>query len=371
MTKPLFTLIDNVEVHKFYGDLQIPVSGVTYDSRRVEAGNLFVALHGTHVNGGDFIGDAIRRGAHVIVGEDAPDNHSQVTFLQVADSRTALARIGVNFYENPSKNLRLIGVTGTNGKTTTTHLIESILQHAGSSVGVLGTLAYRWADKRQAAPMTTPESLDLQRLFREMHDDGVTDVVMEVSSHALALGRVDGCLFDAGVFTNLSQDHLDFHGTMAEYFSAKTLLFNKDFYAKASDFVSIINMDDAHGKRLSEGIQENLWGYSTSDSKARVWVRQAELNHSGIQTTLATPYGDLKISSPLLGGLNLYNLLAAATTALALGISREAVSEGLGLSRWTAASNVFRSLLSGVLKWLWTMPTLLTPWRRPCRVLKK
>jgi UDP-N-acetylmuramoyl-L-alanyl-D-glutamate--2,6-diaminopimelate ligase len=305
------------------------VSGIAYDSRRVEAGDVFVALPGTHVDGSDFIPDAIRRGAQVVIAESVPNSFSQAIFLRVPDSRTALAKLAVNFYENPSTNFQLIGVTGTNGKTTTTFLIESILKKAGGLIGVVGTLGYRWADKRKTASMTTPESLDLQRVFSEMNEDRITHVVMEVSSHALALRRVEGCMFDVGVFTNLSQDHLDFHATMQEYFSAKMLLFSDDVSTRAKDFVSVINADDPYGKRLSEEIKENLWSYSTRDREARVWVRRAELEHSGIQTTLATPHGDLEITSPLLGRLNLYNLLAAATTALAVGVSREAISEGL------------------------------------------
>ena len=329
MTKSLATLIEGLEVLESRGDMRTPVSGIAYDSRRVEAGNVFVALSGTHVDGADFIPDAIRRGARVVVAENASNSFSQVNFLRVPDSRRALAKLALNFYENPSARFQLIGVTGTNGKTTTTYLLESILKKAGGLVGVVGTLGYHWANKRQTASMTTPESLDLQRFFSEMNEDRVTHVIMEVSSHALALRRVEGCLFDVGVFTNLSQDHLDFHATMQRYFSAKTLLFRDDVSTRADDFVSVINIDDPYGRRLHEEITENLWSYSTSDPEARVWVKRAELEHSGIQTTLATPHGDLEIASPLLGRLNLYNLLAAATTALGLGVSREAISEGL------------------------------------------
>ncbi len=158
--------------------------------------------------------------------------------------------------KTPPAHFQLIGVTGTNGKTTTTFLIESILKKSGGLVGVVGTLGYRWADKRKTAAMTTPEALDLQRFFSEMNEDGVTHVVMEVSSHALALRRVEGCLFDVGVFTNLSQDHLDFHATMQDYFSAKTLLFGDEVSTRAKDFVSVINTDDPYGKRLSKELHK-------------------------------------------------------------------------------------------------------------------
>jgi len=329
VTKSLVTLLEGLEIQESHGDLQIPVSGIVCDSRQVEHGNVFVALRGTHVNGSAFIPDAIRRGARVVIAESTPNGFPQGTCLRVPDSRKALAKLALNFYEYPSNNFQLIGVTGTNGKTTTTLLLESILKKAGGLIGIVGTLGYRWLHRRETASMTTPESLDLQRIFSEMNQDRITHVVMEVSSHALALGRVEGCLFDAGVFTNLSQDHLDFHATMEDYFSAKTLLFSDGVSTRAQEFLSIINTDDPYGRLLSEEIGENLWSYSASDREARVWVKEAELQHSGIQATLSTPYGALKISSPLLGRLNLYNILAAATTALAMGISREAISEGL------------------------------------------
>jgi UDP-N-acetylmuramoyl-L-alanyl-D-glutamate--2,6-diaminopimelate ligase len=329
VTKSLATIIEGLEVNESRGDLQALVSGIAYDSRRVETGNVFVALSGTHVDGSEFIPDAIRRGARVVIAQSAPNSSSKAIFVRVPDSRKALAKLALNFYENPSTHFQLIGVTGTNGKTTTTFLIESILKKSGGLVGVVGTLGYRWANKRKTAPMTTPEALDLQRFFSEMNEDGITHVVMEVSSHALALRRVEGCLFDAGVFTNLSQDHLDFHATMQDYFAAKTLLFGDEVSTRAEDFISVINTDDPYGKRLSNELHKNLWSYSTHDREARVRVKHAEFDHSGIQTTLATPYGDLKISSSLLGRLNLYNLLAAATTALALGVSGEAISAGL------------------------------------------
>jgi UDP-N-acetylmuramoyl-L-alanyl-D-glutamate--2,6-diaminopimelate ligase len=329
VTKSFAALLDGLEVIEHRGDLHVPVNGIVYDSRQVQAGNAFVALPGTHVDGSEFIDEAIRRGAGVIVGERPLDSFAQVTCLHVPNSRKALARLALNFFENPSRDLQLIGVTGTNGKTTTTLLLESVLKKAGGLVGIVGTLGYRWGDKRRAAPMTTPESSDLQRLFLEMKEDRVTHAVMEVSSHALALGRVEGCLFDAGVFTNLSQDHLDFHVTMQEYFSTKALLFGDEVSARAQGFASIVNVDDLYGQILSARIRENLWSYSIDNRDARVWVKDAELEQSGIRTTLATPAGDLRINSPLMGRLNLFNLLAAATTALALGVSQAAINEGL------------------------------------------
>lgn len=329
MKKVLAALLEGLEVREIRGELQIPVSGISYDSRKIQAGEVFVALRGGHVDGSAFVEDAVRRGARAIVTEGPLNGSLPVSGVRVPATRPALARLARNFYENPSRDLRLIGVTGTNGKTTTTVLLESILKQAGFSVGLIGTLDYHWGHNRQSAPMTTPESSDLQRLFWEMREDRITHVVMEVSSHALSLGRVEGCRFSVGVFTNLSQDHLDFHTTMPEYFAAKRMLFTDEVSTRAEGFVSVVNADDPYGKRLGEEIRGNLWSYSVGNRDASVWVKQAELEPSGIKATLATPLGDLNLSSPLLGRLNLYNLLASATTALAMGLSGETVREGL------------------------------------------
>jgi UDP-N-acetylmuramoyl-L-alanyl-D-glutamate--2,6-diaminopimelate ligase len=329
MVKKLSTLLDGLEILEARGDLQTSISGVSYDSRRTEEGDLFVAVRGTRQDGSLFIQEAIRRGASAVVAESVPENGVPAAIIRVPDSRKALARLAAGFYGHPSRNFQMIGITGTNGKTTTTLLLESIFKHAGHPVGVLGTLGYRWPDKTRAAPMTTPESLDLQRFFHEMHLDGVTHLVMEVSSHALALGRVEGCVFGAGVFTNLSQDHLDFHSSMEEYFEAKTLLF-RDYIGPADcGSAAVINADDPFGERLIPLAGKNVWSYSVAGRDASVRVKAVNLSASGICAELSTPVGDLMLCSPLLGRLNLYNLVAAATTALAVGIEKETVSEGL------------------------------------------
>ena len=248
--KTLKQLIEGLEIIGAGSGLDIPVSGVCYDSRHAEKGSLFVCIPGEHADGHDFIDDAVSRGAVAIVAQTEIPAGLQTGFVRVRDSRAALAAISANFYDHPASRLDLIGITGTNGKTTTSLLIESILRSHGSSPGVLGTLAYRWAGKQIPAPMTTPESLDLQRLFYRMLQDGVSHVVMEVSSHALALGRIAGCEFRTGVFTNLSQDHLDFHSTMEEYFAAKKLLFSS--YLDPHLSVAVVNEDDDYGRRIIE-----------------------------------------------------------------------------------------------------------------------
>jgi UDP-N-acetylmuramoyl-L-alanyl-D-glutamate--2,6-diaminopimelate ligase len=282
-----------------------------------------------------------------------------------------LARAADAFYGSPSKGLNIIGVTGTNGKTTTTLLLKSILEHAGYAVGVIGTLSYQWGDRVLRAPMTTPESVDLQALFHQMREDEISHVVMEVSSHSLALGRVRGCEFRVGVFTNLSQDHLDFHATLEEYYSAKILLFKKYLASNDKESIAVINGDDPYGIRLFNDLSGNgwcseqpstntrnpekgsaisrvLWDYSVSlpsghgaNTKGtgadqnqehtlnRVFVKDVHLDASGIRCQLATPRGILTCRSPLLGRLNLYNILAASTTAYALGVGNDSICRGI------------------------------------------
>lgn len=329
MGKILETLLEGVEVIEVHGNPRIIIGGLAYDSRLVREGDLFVAIPGTKEDGNRYVQDAIRRGAAGVITENPVGDRSRKTFVRVVNSRHALAALSAGLYDHPSRKITLAGVTGTNGKTTTTLLLESIFQNAGYSTGVIGTLAYRWGDRRRNAPMTTPESLDLQVLLSEMVEDGVSHVVMEVSSHALALSRVRKCAFDAAVFTNLSQDHLDFHGSMEAYFESKRLLYKDCAGWGGKSLVSVINMDDAYGRRLAEEIGCNLWSYSIAGVDARVWVKHADLKRSGIDATLGGAGGDMRIHSPLLGRLNLYNILAAVTAALGLGISREAIVEGV------------------------------------------
>jgi UDP-N-acetylmuramoyl-L-alanyl-D-glutamate--2,6-diaminopimelate ligase len=327
----LAEVVQGLDILSVRGDLRAPVTELCYDSRKVAAGAVFVAVRGVAVDGHRFIGQALERGAIAVIAEQLPVTGGGAVFVQVPDSRKALAQLAVNFYGCPTQTLQLIGVTGTNGKTTTTLLLESIFDQAQHRVGVIGTLAYRWANKHVAASMTTPESLDLQRLFHEMRQDQVTHAIMEVSSHALALGRVAGCRFNAAVFTNLSQDHLDFHGNLDDYFAAKALLFSDhlDEYSSADPAAAVINLDDAYGKALASTSKGEVWSYSLSQSRARVWVKRSEFSAGGIRADLVTPRGTMELHSPLVGRLNLYNLLAAATTALAFSIPAETVVSGL------------------------------------------
>jgi UDP-N-acetylmuramoyl-L-alanyl-D-glutamate--2,6-diaminopimelate ligase len=334
--KTLEQLIQGMEIIGAGSGLDVPLSGVCYDSRHVEKGSLFVCVRGTHADGHDFIHDAVSRGAVAIVAQSEKPAGLPTSFVRVKDSRAALAAISANFYDHPGSRLHLVGITGTNGKTTTSLLIESILRSRGSSPGVLGTLAYRWAGKQIPAPMTTPESLDLQRLFYRMLQDGVSHVVMEVSSHALALGRIAGCEFRTGVFTNLSQDHLDFHSTMEDYFAAKKLLFSS--YLDPRFSVAVINEDDDYGRRILENgtsaariirYSGIVGGKALEKGPDTVFVEEARFSSLGITAKVHTPGGQIRVDSPLMGRLNLYNILAAISAAVSLDIEPGAIEEGI------------------------------------------
>ena len=203
----------------------IAVTGIAYDSRRVEAGNVFVALRGQHADGADFVSDSIARGAVVVVSQDPAPPSPGVPWTQVTDARLALACLAAAFHDDPSRKMKVVGITGTNGKTTTAYLVASVFEAAGLRIGLLGTVAYRIGIEVRPATRTTPEAPDVQALLAEMVSRGCTACVMEVSSHALALRRVDGMTFAAAVFTNLTRDHLDFHADMEDYFQAKRRLF--------------------------------------------------------------------------------------------------------------------------------------------------
>ena len=342
-TEPMKTFAKLIEGLKIIGPargLDIAISGVCYDSRRAEKGALFVCVPGTRTDGRNFVPEAIARGAVAIVSQTEMDLGPDTGFVRVSDSRAALAVIAANFFDRPGAKLELIGITGTNGKTTTSLLLESILRRAGFNPGVLGTLAYRWGETEIPAPMTTPESLDLQALFSRMAEGGVSHVVMEVSSHALVLGRIAGCEFKTSVFTNLSQDHLDFHQTMEEYFAAKKRLFSNHLNPGAS--AAVINTDDAYGARLignGSCRAAKVIGYSAAPGAGAggaqtVFAENPRFTPFGITARVHTPRGPIDIESPLLGKLNLYNILAAISAAVSLEIAPGAIAEGVAaLSR--------------------------------------
>jgi len=327
-------LIAGLTIHEFQGDLEAEISGIAYDSRLVEPGGLFVALKGHRQDGRDYVQDAVSRGVAAIVSEtalriDAPGPSGCVATIQVFDARRALSRLAVTFFGAPFQGMNLVGITGTNGKTTTAYLIESILAAAGNRPGVIGTINYRFLDRVMEAPVTTPESLDLMRILRQMADSAVTDVVMEVSSHSLDQGRVVDCPFRVGVFTNLSQDHLDYHGSMEAYFEAKSRLFRPVQGIETIGLGhAVINADDPRGRDLMEMTSAPVVSYGLGGG-CFIRAEDVRVSQEGLKARLITPAGATEIVSALLGAHDIYNIMAAAGTAWAMGLSLESLRSGI------------------------------------------
>ncbi len=329
--KPLRALFADVPGVRLMAAQDVVVSGLVTDSRKVRPGDLFIALSGSRTDGHRFLGDAVSRGASAVLVEKIPEVSLAVPVVVAENTRKAAAAAAASFFGQPVDRLVLVGVTGTNGKTTTTRLVESILSHAGFRVGVIGTLGYRWGDVHEKADMTTPDAVDLQRIFYRMVREGVSHGVMEVSSHALELCRVDGVFYDVGVFTNLSQDHLDFHGSMDAYFAAKRRLFSDHIKGRPlRSWAVVFNSDDPYGKRLARDFGSVACTYGVEDPEACVRPSRWRLGPRGIEATVETPSGPVSIASPLMGRLNLYNILAAVGAVQALGIPREVVEKGIG-----------------------------------------
>lgn len=318
-------LLKVLKDYRIDGLEDVEVSDIRYDSRSVGKGSVFVAIKGEKADGNLYVQESIGKGAVVVVTEtDAV--FKGATAIRVPNAREALAQISALFYGEPAKKLKLVGITGTNGKTTTSFLVESILREAGLNPGIVGTINYRYAGKVFPAPNTTPESLDLQKLLRDMVDSGVKAAVMEVSSHALDQDRVAACIFDVGVFTNLTQDHLDYHVTMEDYFEAKSRLFT-DFIDEGK--AAVINMDDPMGEELSKRAIGRVIGYSVKKGKADIYPNDVVLGVSEISGTVKTPMGVVEIKSPLIGDFNLYNILAAVGTGVGLGLPLGVIEGGI------------------------------------------
>ena len=305
------------------------ILGLDYDSRRVNPGWVFVAMHGEATNGNRYIDAALKNGAVAVVTDSSQEKpRPQVAWAVVPHGRKALAQLSANFYGRPADKLKLTGVTGTNGKTTTTFLIESILSFCGKKPALIGTIEYHVAGRTLPAPHTTPESLELNQIFSEAWAAGVSDVVMEVSSHALEQGRVFAIHYDAAVFTNLTRDHLDYHKDMQSYFAAKRLLFAGA--GGRPPRTAIINADDEYGSALlsvSRNLSEQLISYGIS--RGEVQAANIELQPQGTAFELMTPFGKTKIRSSLIGQVNVYNVTAAAAAALARGCPLEEISHAI------------------------------------------
>ncbi len=305
------------------------MTGVEYDSRRVKPGTLFVAMHGESSDGNRFIDQAISSGAVAVVTDSqAEQPRTGVAWAVVPHGRRALARISANFYRRPAERIAVIGITGTNGKSTAAFLVESILSAAGRKSALIGTIEYHIAGKVLPAPHTTPEALELNRMFSEALAHGATDAVMEVSSHALVQQRVFGIPFDVAVFTNLTRDHLDYHQTMEEYFAAKKVLF--EGCGTDAPRAVVTNADDEYGVKLAAFSKKRSslvlqYGWTRGDFHAE----KADITPRGTRFDLVTPEEKIAIFSPLIGRVNVYNILAAAAACYERKCDSAAIATGI------------------------------------------
>ncbi len=309
--------------------LDVAVAGVHYDSRRLAPGFVFVCIQGFRTDGHLYIAEARERGAVGLVVEKEVAVPEGMAWALVEDSRRALAVLAANFYGHPARQLALFGVTGTNGKTTTAHLIARLLEAGGKKVGLLGTVWNRIGDRFLPVTHTTPESLDLQQLLRQMVDSSVEAAVMEVSSHGLALARVAECEFDVGVFTNLTRDHLDFHRTFEDYFRAKALLFEGlgKGRTKERPCYAVLNADDPAGRELQARVRVRAVTYGLEGGEVR--AEDVELAPRGSSFTVRAGGKRLRVFLPLPGIFNVYNCLAAVAVGLEEGLPGEVIEEAL------------------------------------------
>jgi UDP-N-acetylmuramoyl-L-alanyl-D-glutamate--2,6-diaminopimelate ligase len=305
------------------------VGGIEYDSRRIHPGDVFVAIRGEASDGNKFIDKAIAAGAIGVITDSAAEKpRAGIAWAQVPHGRRALARLSANFYKRPAERLAVTGITGTNGKSTTAFLLESMLSTAHRKTALIGTIEYHVAGKILPAPHTTPESLEINRLLNQALADGATEAVMEVSSHALAQQRVYGIPFDVAVFTNLTRDHLDYHHTMEEYFASKRILF--EGCGTDAPRVAVLNTDDTYGRDLvkvsrKRGSQVLTYGFEDGDFHAE----KTDLGSRGTRFDLVTPERTIPIFSPLIGKVNVYNILAATAAAFSRNCEAEAIAKGI------------------------------------------
>ena len=325
----LADLLSGAETTAIRGSDDAEIRSIAYDSRKVTPGALFFALKGEKEDGNKYVTSALERGAIAIASEEA--RHAEiprgVAWAQISPGaqRRVLATVSANFYGHPGNTLGLVGVTGTNGKTTTTCLVDSVLRASGMRTGLIGTIGARTPRGQREAINTTPESLDLQRMFAEVRDENGKAVVMEASSHALAMDRLWGCRFAAAVFTNLTRDHLDYHKTFEEYFAAKKRLFEGTGAGRAA--VGVVNADDAYGRQL-EGIALRTFTYGLKNG-AQIKAQKYPLSFSGLEFTAQTPVGKIEVQSRLVGKINVYNILAAIGAGIGLDVPSAAIERGV------------------------------------------
>jgi len=316
-------LLEGISVLQFIGNKEEEIQGISYSSKTVQPGYLFAALKGEKSDGLNFTGEAFANGAAAVLSDRPIPADFKKTWIQVSDARKTLALCSANFYSHPSKKMKIIGITGTKGKTTITYLLEAIIKKAGFHPGVIGTISYRGPNIETPAERTTPEAPDLHKILRKMLDQGTSHCVMEVSSHSLELKRVDGINFDVVVFTNLSGEHLDYHRSMEKYFQAKRRLFSLN----QGKGTAVINSDDPWGKKLISQLNNPVFTYGLKHP-ALVRAEKYNFNEKGIRASVKHPGGNISVTSPLLGKPNLYNILASISSALTLNIPFQAIEEG-------------------------------------------
>lgn len=325
-------LVEPLQASERQGNLDVAVTSLTDDSRAVKPGSVFVAIQGERVDGHAFVGKAVEAGAAALVLQKGLNVTAapSIPVVRVDDSRRVLGVLAGRFYREPASRLCMVGVTGTNGKTTVTYLCKGVLETAGRRVGLIGTVAYQIGDERLPAAHTTPGAVELQALLARMVDAGMNAAVMEVSSHALAMDRTTGCEFDVAIFTNLTQDHLDFHADMDGYFQAKLRLFADLDPAgrKLRPKRAIVNIDDARGARVCEASRVPVWTYAIQ-KPADIRAEDVRLALSGTRFTAATPHGRFPVESRLVGEHNVYNILAAIGVGLHEGLSPEIIQRGI------------------------------------------
>jgi UDP-N-acetylmuramyl-tripeptide synthetase len=323
-------LLEAVPVMHFAGLEDQIIDSVHYDSRTVTPGGLFVAIQGHRWDGYTYIEEAIENGAVAVLTEKEWSGRPSISVAQVENARRALAAVSSAFYGDPCRELCMIGITGTNGKTTTAYLMESILNAAGLEVGVIGTINYRFGGQSFTSPVTTPESLDLTRLLRKMADSGVTHVVLEVSSHALDLHRVALCEFDVGVFTNLSREHLDYHHDMETYWQCKRELCvgRLGVGSKRGRATAVTNWDDLKGKELYGEVSVPCLRAGLSDD-CEIRAQDINLTKDAASGRVRTPQGEFDFTSSLVGKHNVYNILSATGVAIALGLPLDTIKKGI------------------------------------------
>ena len=339
----LQALEGQVRILDRHGNLDVSVDAITDDSRAVSAASLFVAVKGEQVDGHEFIPAAVRGGMVALVSQQ-PVSGMSLPSVRVDDSKKALGLLGSCFYGDPSSKIQMIGVTGTNGKTTTTYVCKALLEALGHPVGLIGTVAYQIGERTIPATHTTPGSLELQQLLATMVASGCATAVMEVSSHALAQDRTSGCEYDVAVFSNLTQDHLDFHKTMEEYFQAKLRLFTGLKGGSKANKRAIVNIDDPYGNRIVERCPVPVWTYALK-TKADLGAEAVRLSLHGTTFTAATPVGSFPIESHLVGEHNVYNLLAAIGVALHEGATSTQIREAV--ARIVSVPGRFERVMAG------------------------